>query len=106
MAEEEKINQGKTEESQVESEDFDLREGLKGFDDISLKMKVVLGKTRMSVGSFLKLTRGSVLELETKLSDKLEVEVNGKKIADSDIAVQDEDIIAVEVNRVYKPEKL
>jgi flagellar motor switch protein FliN/FliY len=106
MTEEEKNNQEESQENEAIDTPDEIRKSLLGYKDVKLDISVVLGRMNMSVGSFVKLTRGSVMELDTKLNDKLEVRVNSEKIADADLVIKGTEVIAVEVIEVNKPERI
>ncbi|MDY8108918.1 flagellar motor switch protein FliN [Fulvimarina sp. 2208YS6-2-32] len=59
--------------------------------DVSVTMQVVLGAARMSVAELLKLNRGSIVKLDTKVGDPIDVVVNGRVIARGEIVVLDQD---------------
>lgn len=71
----------------------ELPEKLEKFGDIKLNVKVSLGKKRISLGQFLKITRGSILELDTKKDDFVKIYINGKDIAEADIIIENKDIL-------------
>ncbi|RFC64092.1 flagellar motor switch protein FliN [Fulvimarina endophytica] len=59
--------------------------------DVSVTMEVVLGSARMSVAELLKLNRGSIVKLDTKVGDPIDVVVNGRVVARGEIVVLDQD---------------
>ncbi|WP_050765174.1 flagellar motor switch protein FliN [Fulvimarina pelagi] len=80
-------------------EEDDRRPDFRGADkmdldlvlDVSVTMQVVLGSARMSVSELLKLNRGSIVKLDTKVGDPIDVVVNGRVIARGEIVVLDQD---------------
>jgi flagellar motor switch protein FliN/FliY len=58
--------------------------------DIPLEITVELGKTRMTVGDLLKLSQGSVVELDKLTSQPLEIFVNKKLMAQGEVVVVNE----------------
>ncbi len=58
--------------------------------DIPVTMKVVLGTARMPVASVSKLARGSVLKLDNRVGDPVDVLVNGRLLARGEVVVLDE----------------
>ncbi len=99
---EENITENKTSEKQDEE---NLTSKLQGFSDLMLNCKVLLGKIRMPVAQFLKLSRGSIIELPMRKTDPVSVLVNNKKVADADIVIKG-DNISVEVIKSYKKPKV
>ncbi|MEN3793959.1 flagellar motor switch protein FliN [Fulvimarina sp. MAC3] len=59
--------------------------------DVSVTMEVVLGTARMSVAELLKLNRGSIVKLDTKVGDPINVVVNGRIVARGEIVVLDQE---------------
>jgi len=59
----------------------------------------------MTIGQFLKISRGSILELDQKKDSNLNVLVNNYKVAEGEVLLDDEDMINVEIKNVYKHKK-
>ncbi len=79
---------------------------LKGFGDIKVNVKVLLGKVHMPIGQYLKITRGSIVELGKGRNEPLEVFVNDHMVAQADVVLAlDSDMVRVEVTEVHKPKK-
>jgi flagellar motor switch protein FliN/FliY len=55
--------------------------------DIPLQVKVEVGRTRMMIQELLKLTKGSVVELNKMLGETFEVMVNDKLVARGEIVI-------------------
>lgn len=55
--------------------------------DVKLDVKIELGRTRMLVDDVLKLTDGSVVELDKVAGDPVEVFVNGRLVARGEVLV-------------------
>ena len=64
---------------------------LDAVSDIPVNVSVVLGKTSMQVNQLLKLGRGAVVKLDTKVGDPVDVVVNGRVIARGEIVVLDKE---------------
>ncbi|MBP7652710.1 flagellar motor switch protein FliN [Candidatus Dependentiae bacterium] len=60
------------------------------FGDISLKMSVFLGKTKMPLKEALKLAKGSVVELEKIQGEYADIFINNKLFARGEIVLVDE----------------
>lgn len=58
--------------------------------DVKMNVSVELGNREMSLGSILKLVRGSVIELEKLAGEPVDILVNGHTIAEGDVVVIDE----------------
>jgi flagellar motor switch protein FliN/FliY len=55
--------------------------------DIPLEITVELGKARISIGDLLKLSQGSVVELDKMTNQPLEIFVNKKLMAQGEVVV-------------------
>lgn len=73
--------------------------------DVPVTMQVVLGSTTLSVANILKLGRGAVVKLDTKVGDPVDVVVNGRVIARGEIVVLDgeDQRFGVTLTEVAKP---
>ena len=86
-------------ENQITAEEMDLAEieptmmqndNTQAMDfllDIPLEITVELGKTRLTIGELLKLSQGSVVELNKLKDESLEIFVNKKLMAQGEVVV-------------------
>lgn len=58
--------------------------------DLPVTMKVVLGSATMPVAALSKLARGSVVKLDKKVGDPVDIVVNGRLVARGEVVVLDE----------------
>ncbi|MBW1800614.1 MAG: flagellar motor switch protein FliN [Deltaproteobacteria bacterium] len=58
--------------------------------DIPLEITVELGKTKINIGNLLKLSQGSVVELDKLTDQPLEIFVNRKLMAEGEVVVVNE----------------
>ena len=58
--------------------------------DIPLEITVELGKTQINIGNLLKLSQGSVVELDKLTDQPLEIFVNRKLMAEGEVVVVNE----------------
>lgn len=58
--------------------------------DVPLQISAVLGKTSVDVSSLLQLTRGSVLELDRRVGEAIDIYVNNRLVARGEVVVVDE----------------
>lgn len=56
-------------------------------DDIPVELSVEIGRTRLPIGQILKLSQGSVVELDVLAGEPLTVYVNGIMIAQGEVVV-------------------
>jgi flagellar motor switch protein FliN len=57
---------------------------------IPVQVMAVLGKAVLQVNDLLKLGRGAVIELDTKVGEPIEIYVNNRRVAKGELVVQGE----------------
>lgn len=58
--------------------------------DVPVNVSAVLGKTQIELNSLLKLNAGSVVELERKVGEAIDIYVNDRLVARGEVVVVDE----------------
>jgi flagellar motor switch protein FliN/FliY len=58
--------------------------------DVPVAISAVLGRSTMSVAQLLQLTRGSVLELDRKVGEAIDIYVNNRLVARGEVVIVDE----------------
>ncbi len=71
--------------------------------DVPVNISAVLGKAHMSVAQLLKLGRGSVLELDRKVGEAIDIFVNNRLVARGEVVVV-EDRLGVTMTEIIKTE--
>lgn len=71
--------------------------------DVPVNISAVLGKAHMTVAQLLKLNRGSVLELDRKVGEAIDIFVNNRLIARGEVVVV-EDRLGVTMTEIIKTE--
>ena len=71
--------------------------------DVPVGISAVLGKASMSVAQLLKLGRGSVLELDRKVGEAIDIYVNNRLVARGEVVVVD-DRLGVTMTEIIKSE--
>jgi flagellar motor switch protein FliN/FliY len=82
-------------------------EGLSGLDlilDVTLKVTVELGRTRMQIREVLDLGKGSVVELDKLAGEPVDMLVNGKLIAKGEVVVIDENF-GIRLTEIVSPQE-
>lgn len=69
--------------------------------DVPVVISAVLGSTKLPVSDLLKLTRGSILELERRVGDPIDIYVNNRLIAKGEVVSVD-DKLAITMTDVIK----
>ena len=71
--------------------------------DVPVNISAVLGKANMSVAQLLKLNQGSVLELDRKVGEAIDIFVNNRLVARGEVVVV-EDRLGVTMTEIIKTE--
>ena len=58
--------------------------------DVPVNIQAVLGRANMEVASLLRLARGSVIELDRKVGEAIDIYVNNRLVARGEVVVVDE----------------
>ncbi|MGD8385803.1 MAG: flagellar motor switch protein FliN [Desulfobacteraceae bacterium] len=80
----------------------DETQGMEFLLDIPLDITVELGRTRMPIGDLLKLSQGSVVELNKLISQPLDIFVNQKLMAQGEVVVVNEKF-GVRLSHIISP---
>lgn len=72
--------------------------------DVPVQVSAVLGRSRMDVGDLLKLGPGTVLELDRKVGEAIDIYVNNRLVARGEVVLV-EDKLGVTMTEVIKTEK-
>lgn len=71
--------------------------------DVPVNISAVLGKAHMTVAQLLKLQSGSVLELDRKVGEAIDIFVNNRLVARGEVVVV-EDRLGVTMTEIIKTE--
>ncbi len=74
---------------QPEASGWDLR-GQEAVMRIPVSVRIVLGATRMPVSKLMSLARGSIIPLDRKVGDLVDIVVNDRLVARGEVVVLDE----------------
>ena len=69
--------------------------------DVPVNISAVLGKSYMSVSQLLKLGQGSVLELDRKVGEAIDIYVNNRLVARGEVVIVD-DRLGVTMTEIIK----
>jgi flagellar motor switch protein FliN/FliY len=72
--------------------------------DVPVQVSAVLGRARMDVGDLLKLGPGTVLELDRKVGEAIDIYVNNRLVARGEVVLV-EDKLGVTMTEVIKAER-
>ncbi len=69
--------------------------------DVPVHIQAVLGKTSLDVSQLLRLNRGSILELDRKVGEAIDIYVNNRLVARGEVVVVD-DRLGVTMTEIIK----
>ena len=72
--------------------------------DVPVHIQAVLGKANVDVAGLLRLTRGSVLELDRKVGEAVDIYVNNRLVARGEVVVV-EDRLGVTMTEIIKADR-
>ena len=72
--------------------------------DIPVQISAVLGRSRMDVGELLKLGPGTVLELDRRVGEAIDIYVNNRLVARGEVVLV-EDKLGVTMTEIIKAER-
>lgn len=102
-----------TETSSMPLEDFgvsgepDDAQGVRGLEavhDVQVKVQAVLGRARMPIGELLRLKKGTVVELDRRVGEPVDIYVNDRLIARGEVVMIDNSL-GVTLTEIVRPER-
>jgi flagellar motor switch protein FliN/FliY len=72
--------------------------------DVPVQVSAVLGRSKMDVGALLKLGPGTVLELDRRVGEAIDIYVNDRLVARGEVVLV-EDKLGVTMTEIIKAEK-
>jgi flagellar motor switch protein FliN/FliY len=69
--------------------------------EVPVNIQAVLGRTQLDVASLLRLSRGSVLELDRKVGEAIDIYVNNRLVARGEVVIVD-DRLGVTMTEIIK----
>ncbi len=70
--------------------------------NVGLNVQIVLGQSRMPIAQLLNLSRGSVIELDKKIGEPVDVMINDRLVARGDLVKVAENRIGVTLTEIVK----
>ncbi|WP_249138844.1 flagellar motor switch protein FliN [Actibacterium sp. MT2.3-13A] len=70
--------------------------------NVGLNVQIVLGHSRMPIANLLKLSRGSVIELDKKIGEPVDVVINDRLVARGDLVKLEGERIGVSLTEIVK----
>src|ERR1700758_3707877 len=72
--------------------------------DVPVQVSAVLGRSKMDVGELLKLGPGTVLELDRRVGEAIDIYVNNRLVARGEVVLV-EDKLGVTMTKILKAER-
>ena len=72
--------------------------------DVPVRVSAILGRSRMAVHELLRLTPGTVLELDRKVGEAIDIYVNDRLVARGEVVLV-EDKLGVTMTEIIKNER-
>jgi flagellar motor switch protein FliN/FliY len=85
----------------VESEEDKSATDLSPVFDVPVNISAVLGRASMSVAQLLQLSSGSILELDRKVGEAIDIYVNNRLVARGEVVIVD-DRLGVTMTEIIK----
>ena len=80
----------KVAEHEDDTESVRMAQDLEAVFDVPVNVSAVLGKTHIEVSNLLKLGRGTIVELDRKVGEAIDIYVNDRLVARGEVVVVDE----------------
>lgn len=80
----------------------DEGQSIKAMLNVGLDVQIVLGRSRMPINQMLALSRGSVIELDKKIGEPVDVMINDRIVARGDLVKVGENRIGVTLTEIVK----
>ena len=93
-----------TGDSPQEAEPKRSAQDLEAVFDVPVNISAVLGRASLSVAQLLQLGQGSVLELDRKVGEAIDIYVNNRLVARGEVVVVD-DRLGVTMTEIVKAER-
>jgi flagellar motor switch protein FliN/FliY len=92
-------------ENQTTSNTKKLELNMDSLLDVSVEISVEIGRTKMSIGELLALSKGSIVELNRLAGESVDVYVNEKLLGKGEIVVVNERL-GVRVTEIVTPKEI
>lgn len=77
-------------------------QGIDAILGVSINVQIVLGGCHLPISDLLKLGRGSIIELDRRIGQPVDVMVNGRLVARGDLLKLEDDAVGVTLKEMIK----
>lgn len=95
---------GQTPDMPVEPETKRTAADLEAVFDVNVNVSAILGKSTMEVSQLLKLGKGSVVELDRKIGEAIDIFVNDRLVARGEVVLV-EDRLGITMTEIVKGDR-
>ena len=93
-----------TEQASIAKPERDGSENLRVLENIDVQMTVEVGRSEITIRDLLRLSEGSILELDRLAGDPLDILINGTMIAKGEVVMVGERF-GIRFGEIVEPEK-
>ncbi len=86
----------------AETAEVDQGHNINAMLNVGLNVQIVLGHSRMPIQQLLGLSRGSVIELDKKIGEPVDVMINDRLVARGDLVKVGENRVGVTLSEIVK----
>lgn len=83
----------------------DEEKDLSAVYDVPVVVSAILGKTKMPVNQLLKLGRGAVVELDSRVGEPIDILVNSRLVARGEVIVMDDNKLGITMTEIIKSDR-
>jgi flagellar motor switch protein FliN/FliY len=98
-----KVSDSGKEDAAGDNASFAGASDLEAVFDVPVKVSAILGRSRMDVADLLKLSQGSVVELDRKVGEAIDIYVNDRLVARGEVVLV-EDRLGVTMTEIIQTE--
>lgn len=77
-------------------------QGINAMLNVALQVQIVLGQTRLPISQLLNLSRGSVIELDKRIGEPVDMMINDRLVARGDLVKVADNRVGVTLTEIVK----
>jgi len=90
------------EDSSSNKQDSNNSSGIDALLNVTLEVRVIIGRCKMPISEILGLTSGSVIELDRKVGELVDIMINDRLVAQGELVKVNGDQIGVALREIIK----
>lgn len=98
------LEPGASQSDEIDQETTHTAADLESVFDVPVRVSAVLGRSRMEISELLKIGAGTVIELDRKVGEAIDIYVNNRLIARGEVVLV-EDRLGVTMTEIIKTER-